>query len=529
MTTQIHRYYPGLLSKSYEHPEDRRLLQALRSLKGFDQVVKMFMAFGVELRTYAQNLSNNIRVTPRQYPKLYRIYKQAVEALDVHEAELFVQNDRSVNAYTGGARYPYVVVTTGLLEVMDDDEIRWVLAHELGHIKSGHVLYHSLGRFLSEQVVGQLDRIPQWGVLLKAVAQIGLPLALNHWMRASEFTADRAAHLAVGDMTTSVRVMLKLAGGYAGQEKPNVQEFLKQAEDFRQVERSMIGKLALLQNNVLLQNHPYPVIRARELVAWHGDPRHEQIVDGLDERARVATCTPLPRRCHGCGHDNTGQGETCAHCHAALNEQVIISGHAQPSLKGRCPGCGAGDDASDMYCLGCGERLLQTYFSPEKAADGVPGSTSTLSGNLGRAVNEVIGAQEIIIFELEGVSGEGFTCTNERILISKAGMNTGSLRARHVHAFPYGQATEIDHVVGKKHLRIQISMDGYTTPDQDPARVDRQVSQLEGLGNVCHLSVDQKSTFEGFLTLLEGALKSDDPDSALAGLVIDEWTAAFAS
>ncbi len=238
MTVDTHRYYPGLLSTSYEHPEDRRLLQMLRAAKGFDQVMKLYHALGAEPQAYAHNLTHNIRVTPRQYPKLYRRYKQVVEALDVHEAELFVQNDRTPNAYTSGTRHPFIVVTTGLLELMSDDEVRWALAHELGHIKSGHVLYHSLGQFLAKQVTNNLDRIPQVGAVLQVVAKMGLPFALSHWERASEYTADRAAHLAVGNLDVSVSVMLKLAGGVSGGETPNVQEFLKQADDFRRVQLS---------------------------------------------------------------------------------------------------------------------------------------------------------------------------------------------------------------------------------------------------------------------------------------------------
>ena len=529
MAVSTHRYYPGLLSKSYEHPDDRRLLQALRATKGLKHVVKLFDTLGYELGAYAHNLTHNLRVTPRQYPKLYRLYKQVVEALDVQEAELFVEKNRNVNAYTGGSNHPFIVVSTGLLEIMSDDEVRWVLAHELGHIKSGHVLYHSLGRFITKQLKNNVQHIPKVGPVLQLIAQIGLPVALNHWYRASEYTADRAAHLVIGDISTSVSVLLKLTGGFAGGETPNVQEFLKQAEDFRLIQRSSLGRLVLVQEGILQENHPYPVVRAQEVVAWHQDERHRQIIEGHDERSKDTTSTPLARRCQQCGHDNTDSSMQCARCSATLSQQVVISGQHHQTVRGHCRACQAEHDASDMYCLACGERLLHTYFAPENPADARTEkiSSSTLPGRLGQAVNEITSPGEIILFEAVGQSGEGFTCTNERLLISKAGLVAGNPMARKVHAFPYGHAKEIDHVVGKKYIRIQVTMEGYDTPDRDGTAVERQLDTLRTRGNVCHIDVSQKAVFEEFMVHLEQALRSEDPDRALAGLVIDDWLATF--
>ncbi|UQN08818.1 hypothetical protein [Deinococcus sp. QL22] len=85
-TPRLLHYYPGLQSTSYESPEDRRLLATIKAIKGFDQLVKSFFAFGIELVEYAQNLTDYVRVTPRQYPHLYQMFKRAVKALDVPTA-----------------------------------------------------------------------------------------------------------------------------------------------------------------------------------------------------------------------------------------------------------------------------------------------------------------------------------------------------------------------------------------------------------------------------------------------------------
>jgi Zn-dependent protease with chaperone function len=54
------------------------------------------------------------------------------------------------NAYTTGFTHPVVVVTSGLLEIVDDEELQFILGHELGHVKCGHVLYMTMAEYLRE-------------------------------------------------------------------------------------------------------------------------------------------------------------------------------------------------------------------------------------------------------------------------------------------------------------------------------------------------------------------------------------------
>ena len=68
--------------------------------------------------------------------------------------------------------------------------------------------------------------------------------------------------------------MMKSAGGYAFTEAPNVEAFVQQAEDFKHVEDALMGKVALVMGASLQADHPYPTIRARELLAWHNHPDH---------------------------------------------------------------------------------------------------------------------------------------------------------------------------------------------------------------------------------------------------------------
>ena len=48
------------------------------------------------------------------------------------------------NALTIGMNKPFIVVSSGLVDLLDDEEMRFVLAHELGHAMSGHAVYQTL-------------------------------------------------------------------------------------------------------------------------------------------------------------------------------------------------------------------------------------------------------------------------------------------------------------------------------------------------------------------------------------------------
>ena len=131
--------YPGLSSKVIRHPLDQQAEELLRSVPGFDLAARKFVEFMVERPQAVYLLGNSIQVGPRQYATIYQHFCQGVSALDIDpEPTLFVTQNPAVNSYSLGEEHPCVVLTTGLLDLLTEAEIRTVLAHELGHIKCGH-------------------------------------------------------------------------------------------------------------------------------------------------------------------------------------------------------------------------------------------------------------------------------------------------------------------------------------------------------------------------------------------------------
>src|SRR6266566_4186017 len=126
------RRFPGLDPVVLQHPFDRAALAALQRVPGLDIVVRRFLELFPERVAYIQNVAQTVRVSPRQCPQLYALLQEACAILDVSEPELYVANFPQPNAWTSGHNQPYITVTTGLLDLMNEDEQLAVLAHELG-------------------------------------------------------------------------------------------------------------------------------------------------------------------------------------------------------------------------------------------------------------------------------------------------------------------------------------------------------------------------------------------------------------
>lgn len=136
----------GLTANTFQHPLDRQATENLKRLKGFDWLVGKFVEYGIERIEYVKHIGGGVRVGPKQMAKQYAMLQESCFILDVPEPEMYVMQG-GVNAYTSGHNHPFIVLETGLLELMeDDDEVMAVIAHELGHVKCGHILYSTMAR-----------------------------------------------------------------------------------------------------------------------------------------------------------------------------------------------------------------------------------------------------------------------------------------------------------------------------------------------------------------------------------------------
>jgi Zn-dependent protease with chaperone function len=268
----------GIDASAFQHPLDREATAQLKKLYGFDVLVAKFLELRYERLLYVFNIASNIRVGPHQFPKLYGMLRECCAVLDIPEPELYVSQNPTVNAFTFGYTNPYVVLYTGLLDLMNDEETLAVVAHELGHIKCGHHLYSTMAYSIRDiaTLVGQAT------LGLGQIIWLSIEAALLTWRRRSELSADRAALLALQDPTPCISLLAKLAGGSLKlMPELNAEEFLRQAATYdAELDRGMLDRFYRVWAEATQGTHPFAVERARELNLWVNGSEYQDILAG---------------------------------------------------------------------------------------------------------------------------------------------------------------------------------------------------------------------------------------------------------
>lgn len=258
--------------RAYEHPADRAALTGLRKVRGFDQMLRWLSGLFAGRTPRLLALSSTVRVDGRQFPDIHRLVQDGASILDLPEVpEVFISNDPYTNARTVGIEHPFIVLSSGLVDLLDEEELRFVIGHELGHVLSGHSVYRSM-----------LDHLLALSrrVFFLPVGYLGLRAlitALEEWYRKSELSCDRAGVLAGQDPAAALRAQMKLAGGGRLAEM-DITAFLDQAREYDAQGDLRDGVLKLL--SLQGQLHPFAVIRAAELRKWVDDGDYRSILEG---------------------------------------------------------------------------------------------------------------------------------------------------------------------------------------------------------------------------------------------------------
>ncbi len=268
----------GIDGVAFQHPADREATDSLKKLVGFDKVVAKFLELRYERLLYIINAASSVRVGPKQFPRRHGMMRDGCEILDVPEPEFYVSQNPLVNALTSGYTNPYIILFTGMLDLMTDDEIMAMIAHELGHIKCGHVLYSSMANSIRDvlAILGQIT------LGLGRIIASSVEITLMDWRRRSELSADRASLLVMQDLRPCVSMLTKLAGGnrhFANELDPD--EFLAQARLYaEEQDRDVLDTVYRSLAEVFQGDHPFTVERVKELDAWARGPEYAQILAG---------------------------------------------------------------------------------------------------------------------------------------------------------------------------------------------------------------------------------------------------------
>lgn len=104
------------------------------------------MDVGAEQLQTGLNMASKVRLSPTQLPRLYNILPPICERLEIKEPEFYLEMNPSPNAYAFGDTQTAITITSALVDMMSEDELIGVVAHECGHIACRHMLFHTLAQ-----------------------------------------------------------------------------------------------------------------------------------------------------------------------------------------------------------------------------------------------------------------------------------------------------------------------------------------------------------------------------------------------
>ncbi|GAA2293228.1 M48 family metallopeptidase [Glycomyces scopariae] len=266
----------GISTRAWEHPADRGALVALRELRGFDIVLRKLSGMVSERALRLSLLGSSIKVDRHQYARVHDAYLSVAAVLDATDLpDLYITRDPDLGGMCIGIDKPAIVINSGSLDLLDETELRFLLAHELGHALSGHGLYRTLLMVLL-RLTTSVAWIPVGVVGLRVITA-----ALYEWSRKSELSADRAGALAVQDPAAAIRVMAKMAGG-GDLSDVDTAAFLEQAKEFETGGdlRDSFLKLLLLET----RSHDFAVARAAAIKTWIDEGEYRDYLAGAYPR-----------------------------------------------------------------------------------------------------------------------------------------------------------------------------------------------------------------------------------------------------
>lgn len=220
-------------------------------------------------------------VTEQQAPDLYAIVSELAQRSGMPMPRIYISPAAQPNAFaTGrGPNHAVVAVTQGLLQVLDRDELRGVLAHEMSHVKNRDILIGSVAAALAMGIT-LIARMAMWGAMftggggdrdngnifgvlamaiLAPIAAALLQMALS---RSREFEADRSGAELLGDGESLARALEKI-DAYAKQVPMNVDP----AQATAYIINPLSGRKVNFSN--LFTTHPPTEERIARLRAQH--------------------------------------------------------------------------------------------------------------------------------------------------------------------------------------------------------------------------------------------------------------------
>ncbi len=346
--------FPRSLSLSqFQYGPDRDALDMLAKAGPLKTVSRFLQENWSEPLIHGTLEGSAVQVTQKQFPRIRRIADTCQRILGMPATNVFIRHDAGLGASAFGSRKSCgVILTSGLVENLNEHELRFVIGRELGHIKADHLFYLNMIKLVTDSKI--LQNIPFLGEGLRAFVM----LFLLPWQRKSQVTADRAGLLCCQNRVTAIKSLIKMAlGARSLYDKVDIEEFLNQAEEVA------TRRFSVKNMGEYLSGSPYVTNRVKELEAfWSSQAWHAIMVSALDPYRPAFGCPAC--KAVACP-ENLEEGLTrlsCKACGAAVHVQSLP-----------CPHCGTDVEAGevgmrDRVCGGCERPFLSgplMELSPE--------------------------------------------------------------------------------------------------------------------------------------------------------------------
>jgi Zn-dependent protease with chaperone function len=217
-----------------------------------------------------QLLSTSVKVSDSQYPRVFEAARKAGAALRVRVPTIFASPSEEIGVKALGMEdAPYLVVNMKLAEILDDNALVVAIAHELGHVQNGHVLYSTALHYLRHSAVFFV----RWAVQPAIVT-------LQAWSRRAEITCDRAALLAVKDVDVALQSMVTVAMGPTNAAGFDAAAYLR---DLPEASGSRFSNFS-----EMFKSHPALGKRVQAL-RWFADSAYYAIATGQDASGKPSS------------------------------------------------------------------------------------------------------------------------------------------------------------------------------------------------------------------------------------------------
>ncbi|MEM7347025.1 MAG: M48 family metallopeptidase [Chloroflexota bacterium] len=351
MASKEYHEFPGLSPAAFQHPLDIQATKNLEAVPLLPTLLKAVSSAVFEKQMWMMHVSSTVRLGPNQGKDLYQKFEKAAEILDIKELpEIYVSNQYTINAFAFGIKKYQITLFSGLVDVLTEEELMAVIGHELGHIKCQHMLYKTMAYIL--RIFGSEFLKSLLPVGTAALASLPLQLAILQWERMAELSCDRAGLLVVQDREVVASALSKLAGGSRNVlPEINLDEVMVQAEEYKEADSSIIEMLFKV-NMFLQQTHPFPIVRAKEIMDWGESEDYQDILNGDYVHDATSPALILSEKI----------GKVCSKCDQVVNNSAKVCLACNESLRGArriCTNCHIRVFSTWTTCPGCGIQLQE--------------------------------------------------------------------------------------------------------------------------------------------------------------------------